>query len=632
LSSEGAGVIISDDIIRNLCGIWTNSIKPENIIQLRREICKTAGDRIEQFRELFFGVFPIITEAELDFLPLTKGLKMINQESAGFNSSYLGYVNRRLEKEMMDDDEIVKDWFIESTNNIEDNVDDTSNLLEYISYMRIIQNDIPDLSEIIINVGDCVSLWREGRPVAQHAEEAFHLVIERYMDFINLIGVKKLENSTKNQIQKVLLTGKYKTKGGLRDAIARIMDDDSHSISSIIIHLNNKSAIAFNDSKTISAVQNNLDFFTDNKDYLEELRYRVLTEDNIAVKNYAVVFDEKCGIITEEEIGLLRDRKHQLKDTDVLSIINPRLVGRDELQYITDYFNRRDQGRAFSSAYLDFISNMDKDLGKEMIKNTDFHRIQYGLISQTKRVELIGKLQNICPARTSEEVLKYMETVKFMEPLLIQKIENEVVANEDFRNRYIEAINTSKNKSVRRSVLTPLFSGDYCALRDDVSDLLKRIGRIDWFIASRILYNSEFEYERAPEYWKHYIKLLLGNNKDIADIMSENDEFISDTIIQNLFENDRAREEEKRIRFVNGRQTVESLKDIYNNYEIAFIKKYYSMMKGFADRDAAVFFVETITNDTELLESEEIYGNTYDKLVDVALKRKYTRKKKSLLP
>ena len=630
LSFNDAENIVSDDIIHNLCEIWRVSIKPENIIQLRREICQTAGDRIEQFRGLFFGVFPVITEAELDLLPLTKGIKIINQESTGFNSSYLGYVNRRLEKETIGVTETVKDWFIESIANIEDTMDDTSNLLEYIHYMRIIQSDIPELSEKIIGVGGCIALWSEGRPVTQQAEETFNLVIEQYMDFINLIGVKRLGDSTKDQIQRILLTGKYNTRGGLKDRVAKIMDDDVHSISSIIIHLNNKSAIPLNDTKIRSAIQKHIDFFVDNKVYLMSLRHRVLTEDNIGIKNYAVLFDETCGIITEEEIELLKRRKHQQNDVDVISILNPKLVDKTNLQYLADFFNRREQGRSFSSAYLDFISIMDKDIGKEMMKITDFNRVQYWKISQTKRGELIEKLQNICPTKTSEEVLEFMETVKFAEPLLVHKIEQDVATNETFRKRYIELINTSNYKSVRRNALIPLFSGEYCALRDDVSDLLKRIGRTDWFIASRILYNTSFIYEEEPEYWKHYIKLLLGNNKDIADIMSENRDFISDTIAQNLFKDVRAREDEKRIRFVNGSQTVESLEDICNNYEKEFAKMYYSMMKGFSNRDAAERFIDIVTNDNELLESEKIYENTYDKLVDGSLKGRYTRKRNAL--
>lgn len=174
-------------------------------------------------------------------------------------------------------------------------------MLENIVYNDLIYNGYT------VNVGafDTVEKNREGKSVRKSNEVDFYATKGLCSYYIQVTADISNAETRAREIRPYMI---------LNDQVQKILvvNRPIGESSSIIIHLNNKSAIAFNDSKTISAVQNNLDFFTDNKDYLEELRYRVLTEDNIAVKNYAVVFDEKCGIITEEEIGLLRDRKKQI--------------------------------------------------------------------------------------------------------------------------------------------------------------------------------------------------------------------------------------------------------------------------------------------------------------------------------
>ena len=53
--------------------------------------------------------------------------------------------------------------------------------------------------------------------------------------------------------------------------------------------------------------------------------------------------------------------------------------------------------------------------------------------------------------------------------------------------------------------------------------------------------------------------------------------------------------------------------------------EYLTKISGFADRPAAETFVEGVVQRLDLLQSDELYAHTHDKLLDGILKAKYTR-------
>ena len=63
-------------------------------------------------------------------------------------------------------------------------------------------------------------------------------------------------------------------------------------------------------------------------------------------------------------------------------------------------------------------------------------------------------------------------------------------------------------------------------------------------------------------------------------------------------------------------------------YGIDFAKQYFSEIKGFKDYNAAATFINIIESTPQLLSSEEVYKNTYEKLLNPHLKGRYTTLRK----
>lgn len=620
-SYENSDTIISSAFVESLCASWEGTIEPENMLPLRKRICQVAGRRIEDFKSLFFGNYPIISEAELECLPIEKGIDLINLQSAGFTNNYLGYINGRITEEGLQNTIKAEQFFIRTVNL---GNEDVSKLHEYIDFMRILEKDIPELSNPIINMGGCLATWEEGKPVAQQLAEQFEQLIHRYVQFINQLASTKLEEGTKDNIQKLLLLGRFHNSFGFSNEVANKMDDGEHTISSIIVYLENNSAISFGNGSIVAAANNNKNYFIKNKGALKQFRTKLLKEGAKEIKHYKRLFDKECGLITDEEIETLMKLKKRFNDTDVLGVIDAEAITPESLNYLAKFFSRKKQGSTFAYNYFIFISIINPALGRRLIEQTDFYKIQYFKIPLQKRKEILGKIDTLLSAIGKQGPLWFMENVRFADPLLTSEIESDVMNNSTTRDKLIAIVNDSNYGTTKREVLTIITKGEYCALREDASELLGRIGKTDWYIASKMLYKKQFEYENNEELWPTYTKLFLGNNGEIATLMSKNEGFVEDALARKVFSVLKASEKDKRKRFVNAKQTKGSLVDIYNNYDQAFKEEYYSAISGFIDQDAAAWFVDMIINDPVLIRSYSIYSNTHDKLDDGKLKWKYT--------
>lgn len=72
------------------------------------------------------------------------------------------------------------------------------------------------------------------------------------------------------------------------------------------------------------------------------------------------------------------------------------------------------------------------------------------------------------------------------------------------------------------------------------------------------------------------------------------------------------------------RQTKALIENIFERNE-AFVLEYMLHIDGFQDKEAASVFVEYVLSRETFLRSQELYDHTYEKLVDGALKSRYTR-------
>ncbi len=81
---------------------------------------------------------------------------------------------------------------------------------------------------------------------------------------------------------------------------------------------------------------------------------------------------------------------------------------------------------------------------------------------------------------------------------------------------------------------------------------------------------------------------------------------------------------ENRKYFIKLRQSSALLEDILT-YEMPFVIDYLREIEGFNSKEAAEKFIEIASENIEIAKDKEVYSNVYEKLVDSALKSRYTR-------
>lgn len=74
-------------------------------------------------------------------------------------------------------------------------------------------------------------------------------------------------------------------------------------------------------------------------------------------------------------------------------------------------------------------------------------------------------------------------------------------------------------------------------------------------------------------------------------------------------------------------QDADCIKNVLE-YGIKFAIKYFSSIAGFENYDAAYTFVNVVENNAQILASDAVYENTYEKLWNAPLKSRYTKLRK----
>ena len=131
--------------------------------------------------------------------------------------------------------------------------------------------------------------------------------------------------------------------------------------------------------------------------------------------------------------------------------------------------------------------------------------------------------------------------------------------------------------------------------------------------------------ERFDMLWPVYVKVFSENKYiNTCTYMSNNYDFLSLIIKRKAYEEF---SEEARIILAKVYQNSDSIVNVLE-YGIKFAIKYYSSIGGFSDYDAANTFVDIVEQNIQILASDDVYNNTYEKLWNAPLKSRYTKLRK----
>ena len=138
----------------------------------------------------------------------------------------------------------------------------------------------------------------------------------------------------------------------------------------------------------------------------------------------------------------------------------------------------------------------------------------------------------------------------------------------------------------------------------------------------------EMETDKKSILWETYKKMFNGAYGGTRKYMLENKEFLQEIVADHAYEN----AGEQIIEYTHAMQSSDLLRHIFDTLSRKEAEKYLACIEGFDSFEAADYFVKRIIDDSELLNSNKVYNNTHDKLINPGLKAKYTRARKKLLP
>lgn len=142
------------------------------------------------------------------------------------------------------------------------------------------------------------------------------------------------------------------------------------------------------------------------------------------------------------------------------------------------------------------------------------------------------------------------------------------------------------------------------------------------------LNEQKFEYtEEEYEILKNIYIMIFNSDysKEVKNIMFRNMTFLTSLYEDNFYS--QIEDKATRLYFAVFLQTQECLRDLVQRFDLAYIVRYLSNILGFEDERAASYFVNLAERYEEIASSQQVYNNTYDKLVSPSLKGRLTKAK-----
>ena len=227
-----------------------------------------------------------------------------------------------------------------------------------------------------------------------------------------------------------------------------------------------------------------------------------------------------------------------------------------------------------------------------------------------------------------------METTRFLDETMEKALYNQM--DNDMEKRYINIIRKKLGPSeVSQVTIQNLTSfSSYYPFNNSLGINKKLLEQKEllYYVISTTLYNKKFimvQEDSIAELWPTYMELYNNPNNysQTFAYMKENKDFLKTIISKEAYLefSDASLET-----LVNVEQDEKIISHLFSKGK-DFVVKYFSLLKaGFENYDSAKMFVEKISlsENINVAKNTNVRDNIYDKLVDPALKSKYTRIRK----
>ena len=594
------------DIANEFCHIWELKDKATPFIsELRKSLCASFPHEIIWYKKLFLSPNNPITSDELELIPFDSALDLIDIENDDFKVADL--------KKLIDCFDSQSDYtlYTEKVQFILDEAVekfiDEEMAYVLLQFMKKVKCLIPRYEEILTNNMNMEDLSED------------QIFIE-YQELVNMLSENELPENTLENISKLEFFSGYS------ESVIQQLYDNGYFIEAVImLMLLNKEA-PYDELPVINAVTEYKEWLVEVERF-EQIRYHIVccTHDIFA---YKFMFEKTDPPMSADEFHVL---KNKISVVDMLRLLHAPWIDGSLAELLVEYWNSTILSRENIFQIMIFISTMQANIAKDSFEQLDFARIHYYKLSKPQRNEVKNSFINILKLNELENRLNYMALTRFADNEWITEDSPLIISNDEMEIKFVNIVKDCYPHSITPPVLRTIrrLHGAYAMTEQIEKKLLER-RMYKKYIESKILRLQTIEFGELDEnnpLWNAYIQVFVEtSNKDILECYSNDIPFLSITMKHKTYRN---LPQTKRRYYAKINQDAACLYELVNNdnYDSAFVLSYLSNIHGFADYEAASAFITIVEKHAYILASDEVYNNTHDKLLNPALKGKYTKKR-----
>lgn len=613
----------SDEQAKRFCNSWEKVFSEDGLLKLRACLCEQFSNEIIWYKPLFFGVHNIIRISEMKFLTLADCINLVNVNNDKFGLDEVEYiVNRFCKIENVSDMDVdkVKSFLI----NVKLKIDLKEITKLYLTFMKRIKAIIPELEATVVGLLNIESDNEDEEEYYISSDEQEGIFVE-YQELINQVDSKKLTKQTLTNISNIQ---KFDGQERYSDVAVSVLYENEFYVDYILIGLLKKNPIDLNDANIYSAIKENIGWFYSESKVFRKLRVYIIENATNIISEFIFMFSDEFAVVSEDEFNLIKKRK-DITDDNILKLIPVDLVTEKEAKFIANYFCRKYQNNNIAYNFLKYVAKMKSDISKLCFESLEYiYAIQYYRFAAAKKTFIKNLFKKILALDTCQGKLRFMEITKCLDSGFESSITEELIDDEDLQSEYVRIVNTNA-KSLTATTLKNLCSFSlYYPMNDIVTERFYKDKKFDRYVVSKTTYHKQFTMDSGERFdilWPVYVEIFSENNfTNTCSCMSKNHDFLRLIMKRKEYE---GLSEEVRMNLAKVYQDSDSILNALE-YGIKFAVKYYSAIGGFVDYNAANTFIDIVEKNTQILASNEVYENVYEKLVNAPLKSRYTKLRK----
>lgn len=631
LQYDKSRYVYSTTTIHKFLNCWEKQLEEKHIVILREALCQNFPSEINLYKDLFFNSHNIISVKEYNYLSLKECVNLTNKSSVNFTSNHVTTIVKKFltsGKTTEDDENLIKSFLISSAQ-----VLDPVSIVEcYFGFMKRIDKIVPELAYIIANIIDSPLTSSDEINVDDDSEERIGIMIstdaqkeifDKYIELINNISISNIPECVFEQINEFDTFEKlyYYT-----EKIANKMYELGYYFTYLIIACANAYLIDFSDENIVLALKQNQKQLEETA-YISLIREKIISHAN-TLATYVFLFDSNFPIISSSEFANIIKRP-DIDQTNVMNYIPFNRLNDDIVVALCKYFNRRLIKNSVAYDILLNISTWNKEHITLFFNKINFaNSIQYYKFSKDKKILIKRQFADIFELETIDGILDFMEYTRYLDEILERRLTKK--CDEDQERRYGDIIRNRLSTSTTTTINNILSFKYYSGFDTEITQQFFEQKKYEWYIVSNIMYHKklimETNEEKLNNLWPIYVDVFLNKTRlsSIRRYMEVNEQFLDEIRKRKSYLDF---EDEDLAPLSKISQDALLVQEVFNRSE-EFIISYFIDFKGFKDYKAAKKFIELLESHEEVILSDEVKNEAYNKLVDPSLKGRYTRLRK----